>query len=90
MDTYGSWNIFKDKLNTLVNTYIPKQTKKSNSKPRWMTRTILRNINKKRRLWKSYKMHRDNETYIEYKKCEKQVQNSIRNAKRNLEKKISK
>ena len=88
-DTYESWNIFKDKLNTLVNTFIPKQTKKSNSKPRWITRTILRNINKKRRLWKSYKMHRDNETYIEYKKCEKQVQNSIRNAKRNLEKKLA-
>ena len=34
-------------------------------------------------------MHRDNETYIEYKKCEKQVQNSIRNAKRNLEKKLA-
>ena len=45
-DTYESWNIFKDKLNTLVNTLTPKQTKKSNSKPRWMTRNILRNIYK--------------------------------------------
>ena len=49
-----AWSAFKDILESEFEKYVPKKLRRSNSKPIWMTRNILRLIRKKRRLWKWY------------------------------------
>jgi hypothetical protein len=55
-------------------------------RPYWMTREILAEIGKKKRLWKKAKEGGDRDPY---KQAEKKVKNMIRNTKRNFEKKLA-
>ena len=51
-----------------------------------MTGDILRELRKKRRLWKRAKYGQNKDEYLA---AEKKVKNLIRNAKRNLEKRLA-
>jgi hypothetical protein len=58
---------------------------RNSNRPAWMTQNILREIRRKKKLWK---MCRGQAT-DEYKATEKKVKKMVRNAKRNFEKKLA-
>lgn len=87
-----SWAIFRDILKEETDRCVPKMKRRSNTKPVWMNKNILRLIRKKKRLWRWYTTEggRDFESFQAYKKVQSEVQKSVKNAKKNFEKKIAK
>ena len=75
----------RDKLDQLVDQHVPSCTFRPR-KSEWMTGDILRELRKKRRLWKRAKYGQNKDEYLA---AEKKVKNLIRNAKRNLEKRTT-
>jgi hypothetical protein len=73
-------------VHELVKKYVPERRRRNHNRPPWLSRNILREIRRKKRLWKSAK---EGAKLDEYKAAEKKVRNLIRNAKRNFEKKIA-
>ena len=53
-DTESSWEVFRDKLNNLVEDSVPLKVVKGGNKPLWMQKGIMKVIRKKRKLWKTY------------------------------------
>jgi hypothetical protein len=51
-DLEHNWDHFKSTLTYLYNTYCPLVPIRSVSRPKWLTRDILREIKKKKRAWK--------------------------------------
>ena len=84
--TEEAWQQLRDVVDKLVKEYVPE----CEFKPRktdWMTSEVLRELRKKRRLWKKAKNGGNKE---EYEQAAKRVKNLIRSAKRSLEKKTGK
>ena len=80
-----AWTKLRCKLDELVEKFIPKCTFRPR-KTEWMSGEILREVRRKRRLWKNAKNGINRE---EYDQAAKKVKNLIRNAKRNQEKKLA-
>ena len=89
MDTETSWKFFQKRLDIAVEATVPMKLRRSNNKPPWMNKNILRTVRKKRRLWNIYKETENYQRYLDYKKLEKSVTKTIREAKKKLEKKIA-
>ena len=86
-DTAGAWDLFKEKMDYLIAKYVPSQRRRNQNKPAWLSQNILREIRKKKRVWK---LVRNGAGSMEnYKKVEKSVTNMIRSAKRKFEKKLA-
>jgi hypothetical protein len=81
-----AWATFRKKMDALVEKHVPLKPRGKPGRPPWMTRDILRLVRKKRRMWKKETGHN---VSPEYRETEKKVRNIIRNAKRNLEKKLA-
>ena len=80
-----AWRKLRDTLDTLVEENVPK----CSFRPRrteWMSGEILREVRRKRRLWKTAKNGLGRE---EYDQAAKKVKNLIRKAKRSMEKKLA-
>ena len=88
-DIETDWATFKEKIFEAEALYIPTRTIKSRNQPPWMTKSLLRQVRKKRRLWKNYKKYGNPETHEKYKKIENEVKNSIRREKKDYERKIA-
>jgi hypothetical protein len=82
-----AWELFKTKVQKLVTDHVPERRRRNHNKPPWLNREILRAIRKKKRLWREAKQ---GQRVAEYKACEKEVRNKIRNAKRKFEREIAK
>ena len=83
--TEEAWQQLRDAVDKLVKEYVPE----CEFKPRktdWMRSEVLRELRKKRRLWKKAKNGGNKE---EYEQAAKRVKNLIRSAKRSLEKKLA-
>ena len=78
-----AWDMVKSDLMNLVNTLVPSKPRRNPNCPPWMTQHILREIRKRKRMWKTKK---DSETYEEQSRL---VKNMIRNAKRKLERRLA-
>ena len=85
----NDWQIFSQILDRTVKKFVPSSTQKSVDKPRWLNRDIVRLLRKKKLAWRTAQAHRTEINQEKYKKLEKEVMNKIRNAKRNLEKKLA-
>ena len=87
-----SWNLFKQTIDLEVERAVPKKLRRSACKPLWMTRKCMRLIRKKRRLWRWYARNggRDFDSFMAYKKVQKEVQNAVKKARRNFEQKLAK
>jgi hypothetical protein len=68
----------------VVDKNVPMKPRGAAGRPPWMNRQLLREVRKKRRIWKQR-----NDRSDEYRAQEKKVKNLIRNAKRQLEKKLA-
>ena len=82
------WQLFKDKLNQVIDSNVPKKVRRKGSKPLWMKRNVLRLIRKKRRLWKHYTSSKDcskdYEQFDAYKKVQSDVRKAVKKAKKDL------
>ncbi len=87
-DTDAAWSMFKDKLNGLVIEHVPLLPRRTNNKPVWMTREVLRAVRQKRQLWK--KARCGAEDMARYRTAEKDTARRIRNAERSFETKLAK
>ena len=88
------WQVFKEKLNSVIDSNVPKKIRRKGNKPLWMKRNVLRLIRKKRRLWKHYSSHKDcSKDYAQfeaYKQVQNDVRKAVRKAKKDFEKKNAK
>ena len=89
LSTDSMWDKFKEKLSQAQDEFVPKKTRRSGSRPIWMTRSVMRIIRKKRRLWKVGTTTSDGQAYLNYKEVERTVRKAVRNAKRNFERKLA-
>ena len=53
------WDIFKEKLNQVIDNNVPKKIRRNANKPLWMSKKVMRMIRKKRRMWKHYTSSKD-------------------------------
>lgn len=81
-----AWQHLKEVLDRITEKHVPKRKRRSQNRPQWMTKEIMKMIRKKRRLWKRAKHGED---AAEYREAEKRLKKMIRNAKRNFEKRLS-
>jgi hypothetical protein len=79
-----AWTTFKAEVERVVDKNVPMKPRGAAGRPPWMNRQLLREVRKKRRIWKQR-----NDRTDEYRAQEKKVKNLIRNAKRQLEKKLA-
>ena len=84
-----NWNAFKHRMLEAEEMFVPMKKRRASHQPPWMTRDLLRQVRKKRRLWKNYRNYSNPDNYEKYKKIENEVKNGIKKAKRNYEKKIA-
>ena len=89
-DCEEAWTKFKARLDEVQAKHVPLKKRRCNRRPVWMNARILRTIRKKRKLWKRYSQSRDYEDHQAYKRVEKEVQRSVRKAKRDFERKLAK
>ncbi len=80
-----AWNTIRSKVDSLLEKHIPKRRERNSNRPAWLTQDILREIRKKKRIWKACR----GRVTDKYKAAEKKVKNMIRNAKRRFEKKLA-
>jgi hypothetical protein len=84
-----SWTRFREILTGITENTVLKRKQQWRAKQPWMTNEIKRQIRKKRRSWKTLKIHNTAENRERYSKVEKETKNMIRNAKRRLEKNLA-
>jgi hypothetical protein len=85
-----AWNFLTTRLQETIDRNVPKGQHRTKFKHPWMNREILRLVRKKRRAWRNYKFTASLEDREAYKRIEKETANKIRNAKRKMEKELSK
>ena len=83
--TGEAWQQLRQVIDRLVDEHVPENEFKLR-KTDWMTTDVLRELRKKRRLWKKTKNGGRKE---EYEAAAQKVKNLIRSAKRNMEKKLA-
>jgi Reverse transcriptase (RNA-dependent DNA polymerase)/Endonuclease-reverse transcriptase len=81
----AAWQLLRGRLDQLVGQHVPEREFKERSSD-WMTKDILQLIRKKRRLWKKAKV---GQNVAEYEEVARQVNNKVRTAKRQMEKKLA-
>jgi hypothetical protein len=77
------WTKFKEEVERVVDKNVPMKPGGAAGRPPWMNRQLLREVRKKRRIWKQR-----NDRSDEYRAQEKKVKNLIRNAKGSLRKNL--
>ena len=85
-DPNTAYNVFIDKYTGLFDTCFPFKTIKGKTlntfrKP-WLTKSLLRSINKKNKLFKQYLWHRSNEKFFKYKTYTNKLTDLLRVTKR--------
>ena len=85
-DAAAAWKLFSEKISEAINKCVPDRRRRNQNKPAWLNQNILREIRRKKRLWKAI---RGGAITEEYRQAEKRVKNLIRNAKRSFEKKLA-
>ena len=88
-NTSDAWDYLKSVIAETNQRFIPEKKRRNPNKPLWLNKEIIRLQRKKARLWKKCKVTKSHSDLDDYKVCRKQLQKTIRNSKRNLEKKIS-
>ena len=83
------WNIFKSKLEVLVEKYIPMSTPKDYNEP-WMNRSLMKTWKKKYHAWKRYSESKSYHRHQVYKRKADLFKKKARQAKRLYEKRLAK
>ena len=83
-DTQQSWDVFQGVLDRAIKDHVPLRTIRSQGKPPWLNKNVMRTIRKKRKLWNAYKNTKNYEDYLAYKNIENLVKKSVRKAKKKV------
>ena len=73
LDTEEAWLHFKKHLQTGIEIYVPSYKTTRNPRPPWLTQEIVREIRKKRRAWKSWKLEKTEAQKTKYEDIRKQL-----------------
>ena len=84
-----AWDSFKEILDQAMDKFVPRSTVRGANTPKWLTRDIVKLVRKKKRAWKLTKTHGTLENLNNYKSLEKELIVRLKNAKRNMEKKLA-
>ena len=84
-----AWTSFKKKLSNATQLFVPVSTIKPQSSPRWLTRDLIKLIRRKKRAWRTFRIHGTAENRNRYEELNREVTKKIRNAKRGMEKKLA-
>jgi Reverse transcriptase (RNA-dependent DNA polymerase)/Endonuclease-reverse transcriptase len=79
------WRIFRDKVEKTIDKHVPKKKRNVGSRPVWMSQHLLREIRRKRRMWRS----QGGQMTSEYREAAKKVKKMIRTAKKKMEDKLA-
>ena len=91
MTVEEAWMVIKTSLTESMEKNIPKVKVKGNKqKPKWLNKKVMKNINKKRNLFKKYLKTKADYDYFNYKKSRKECNQCITKAKRVFERNIAK
>jgi len=88
-NTEVSWTRFRDRLNNVLDEYVPVKVLTNNGKPAWINREIINLRNRKARAYKRMKLTQSVADVERYKALMKEVKYKIRREKRKLEVRIS-
>jgi hypothetical protein len=80
------WNDFKARIQRAVAKHVPTKKVKGGGRPAWISKEILAEVKRKRRLWRQCKGGAIPE---EYKRMENSLKKKIRRAKRRFEKELA-
>ena len=83
------WDIFKAKLKTLVDEYVPMTNPKDYNEP-WMNNLLMRQWKKKYFAWKRFTETKSHTNYVQYKRETNLLKKATRKAKRKYERKLAK
>jgi Reverse transcriptase (RNA-dependent DNA polymerase) len=83
------WQKFKSIVEFSLTRHVPVRICKNSSKPRWLSRDLIKLVRKKKRAWKEYKLARTFETREQYYSIEKELKTKIRKAKRRQERELT-
>ena len=78
-----AWNMVKEDLVDMVKATVPMRPRRNPNRPPWMNQQILREIRKRKRMWKN------NKYGGRYEEQSRLVKKLIRNAKRKLERRLA-
>jgi hypothetical protein len=84
------WQNFKNIVENSMTKHVPVKEVKNSTKPRWLSRELVKLIRKKKRAWKEYKSARTGESREAYNCIEKELKNKIRKAKHRQERELTK
>ena len=90
LDTVEALNYFNHKVDETVLKNVPLKLRRLKTRPIWLTKCLKKKLRKKQRAWDQYKKVETPNNYDKYKKCEKDALKSVKNAKKNFEKKTGK
>lgn len=88
-DVEESWLTFKNTIDLAVQKFVPCSTIRAAGQPKWLTREIIILVRRKKRAWQLTKTHGSAENWNKYKTLEREVIVKLRNAKRNMEKRLA-
>jgi hypothetical protein len=83
-----AWSIFRRRLEEMIEKYVPRFVNTRKRRPEWITQEIVRQIRKKKRLWKVWSRQGGAENERKYREQEMHATKLVRNAKRGMEKKL--
>lgn len=82
--TEANWSIFKDKVNDLINKYVPLRTISSHSRAPWYTTYLKRLSNKKKRLYRAAKHSSSDSKWDAYKAANSVYVSKVKEAKKHF------
>ena len=89
LDINDGWNLLKNVLSDSISKYVPTKVKNDETHPKWASKNVYKLSRKKRQKWAKYCENRTDDNLKEYKIIEKKCKKSVRQSKRNFEKKIA-
>jgi hypothetical protein len=89
-DSNQQWQLFCDKLDSIVEEHVPVKKTSGSKKPMWMTRETLTQVKKKRKKWKQYRESGCQEDFEAYRQCQNETTRKIREDKKDFETKLAK
>ena len=84
-----AWVYFKDKIQTGTDLFIPKIQRRSNKRPQWMTKNVMRLTRLKQRHYNAYMQNRSQENKDRFNQTQTQCKRAVRKSKRKFEQKIA-
>ena len=72
LDADSAWNVLKEKINKLVEKHVPSRRRRNHDRPGWLNQNIVREIRRKKKLWRAAKQGVEVEKYKEAEKKSKE------------------